>query len=418
LIIATLGDAVTNIENIVIVGAGQAASQAIHTLRQRAYKGSITLVGDEPYFPYQRPPLSKKYLASQLERERLLIRPVQFYVDHQVEPRLGQRALEIDRAGQRLRLENGTLIPYDTLLLATGSAPRRLTAPGSELEGVHVLRTIADVDGIRTQIGAGRRVVIVGGGYIGLEVAAICRELDIHVTVLEMADRVMNRVVCSPISSFYQTEHARHGVRIVCNARVQSIAADASGNRVRAVVTDDGTEYPADVVLVAVGVVPVDTLAAAAGIECSNGIVVDEYCRTSDPHIYAAGDCTNHPNIRYGRRVRLESVDNAFEQGASAALNMMGIPAVHDKVPWFWSDQYDIKLIIIGLCQGHDRVITRGSPEARSFSACYLQNGELLAVDTVNHPKDQMAARKLVAARAKLDLVKLCNADIPLRDCL
>jgi 3-phenylpropionate/trans-cinnamate dioxygenase ferredoxin reductase subunit len=409
---------VSNLENIVIVGAGQAASQAIRTLRHHGFKGSITLVGDEPYWPYQRPPLSKKYLAGQTERDRLLIRPVQFYTDQRVESRLGRRAEEIDRAGQRLRLDGGTSLPYDALLLATGSTPRKLSAPGADLEGVHVLRTIADVDGIRNQIGAGRRVVIVGGGYIGLEVAAVCRELGIDVTVLEMADRVMNRVVCSPVSSFYQAEHARHGVRIVCNARVQAIAANANGKGVRAVITDDGSEYPADVVLVGVGVVPVDLLASASGLECSNGIVVDEYCRTADPSIYAAGDCTNHPSLRYGRRLRLESVDNAFEQGASAALNMLGVPTVHNKVPWFWSDQYDIKLIIIGLCQGHDAVITRGDPESRSFTACYLQDGELTAVDTINSPKDQIAARKLVAARVRPDPAKLGNANIPLTDCM
>jgi 3-phenylpropionate/trans-cinnamate dioxygenase ferredoxin reductase subunit len=406
------------IQNIVIVGAGQAASQAIHTLRHRAYKGSITLVGDEPYYPYQRPPLSKKYLASQVERDRLLIRPAQFYADHGVDARLGKRAMLIDRAAQKVQLEDGAILPYDALLLATGSTPRKLTAPGADLEGVHVLRTIADVDGIRAHAAAGRRLVIVGGGYIGLEVAAIGRELGMDVTVLEMADRVMNRVVCSSISSFYQAEHAKHGVKIICHARVKAIGADESGRRARVVVCEDGSEYPADIVLVGVGVVPVDSLAAASGIECNNGIVVDEYCRTSDPLIYAAGDCTNHPSLRYDRRLRLESVDNAFEQGSSAALNILGIPTVHDKVPWFWSDQYDIKLIIIGLCTGHDSVVIRGDPAARSFSACYLRDGELIAVDTVNHPKDQMAARKLVALRVKPNLNKLADPDLPLKDCV
>jgi 3-phenylpropionate/trans-cinnamate dioxygenase ferredoxin reductase subunit len=405
------------IQNIVIVGAGQAASQAVHTLRHKGYKGSIALIGDEPYLPYQRPPLSKKYLASQMERDRLLIRPATFYADHGVEAHLGRRVTIIDRAAQKVQLDDGVILPYDALLIATGSTPRKLTAPGAELEGVHVLRTIADVDGIRAHAAAGGRLVIVGGGYIGLEVAASGRELGMEVTVLEMADRVMNRVVCSPISSFYQAEHAKHGVRIVCHARVKAIAADESGRKARAVVCEDGSEYPADIVIVGVGVVPVDALAAEAGLECSNGIVVDEYCRTSDPLIYAAGDCTNHPNLRYGRRLRLESVDNAFEQGASAALNMLGMSTVHDKVPWFWSDQYDIKLIIIGLCNDHDSVVTRGDPAKRSFSACYLRDGELIAVDTVNHPKDQMAARKLVGQRVKPDMNKLANPDIPLKDC-
>ena len=406
------------IQHVVIVGAGQAATQAIHTLRQKGYRGGIALIGDEPYLPYQRPPLSKKYLASQLERDRLLIRPAQFYADHGVDARMGRRATRIDRPARKVILDDGAILPYDALLLATGSTPRKLTAPGANLEGVHVLRTIADVDGIRAQASAGKRLVIVGGGYIGLEVAAIGREMGLDVTVLEMADRVMNRVVCSPISAFYQAEHEKHGVKIVCHARVKAIAADESGRKARAVGCDDGSEYPADVVLVGVGVVPLDSVAQEAGLECANGIVVDEYCRTSDPAIYAAGDCTNHPSLRYGKRLRLESVDNAFEQGASAALNMLGIPTVHDKVPWFWSDQYDIKLIIIGLCAEHDSVVTRGDPASRSFSACYLRNGELIAVDTINHPKDQMAARKLVAMRVKPDLNKLGNPDIPLKDCI
>jgi 3-phenylpropionate/trans-cinnamate dioxygenase ferredoxin reductase subunit len=193
---------------------------------------------------------------------------------------------------------------------------------------------------------------------------------------------------------------------------------EGSGNRVRAVVCEDGSEHPADIVLVGIGVVPEDQLARDAGLECENGIRVDQHCRTSDPHVFAAGDCTNHPSIHYGRHVRLESVDNAFEQGASAALNMLGTPTPHDKVPWFWSDQYDLKMIIVGLCQGHDAAVVRGSPAARSFSVCYLWRGELIAVDTVNQPKDQMAARKLVAARARLDPAKLADGTIPLKDCL
>jgi 3-phenylpropionate/trans-cinnamate dioxygenase ferredoxin reductase subunit len=276
---------------------------------------------------------------------------------------------------------------------------------------------MADVDRMRPELQSGARIVIVGGGYIGLEVAASCRELGLDVTVLEMAGRVMNRVVCPEISTFYETEHARHGVRIVCNARVSALTGDSNG-RVRYVVCEDGSEYPADIVLVAVGVGPVDDLASAAGLECSNGIVVDEYCRTSDPNIFAAGDCTNHPSLHYDRRVRLESVDNAFEQATSAAVNMTGPPAVHDKIPWFWSDQFDLKLIIIGLCGGHDSAVLRGSVAARSFTMCYLRNGELIAADTVNSPKDQMAARKLIAARARPNTDKLADANVPLQQCV
>jgi len=226
-------------------------------------------------------------------------------------------------------------------------------------------------------------------------------------------------VTCPQVSRFYQAEHARQGVQVTCGVQVEELEGDgAFVPRVRAVICEDGSAHEADVVLVGIGVSACDELAEAAGLECANGIVVDQHCRTSDPHIYAAGDCTSHPSIHYGRRVRLESVDNAFEQGSAAALNLLGTPTPHDKVPWFWSDQYDLKMIIVGLSQGYDEVVMRGSPDSRSFSACYLREGELIAVDTVNAPKDQMAARKLVAARARPDPKKLPELALPLKDCL
>ena len=403
-------------EQIVIVGAGQAAVQAIDTLRRKGFGGRIALVGEEPWLPYQRPPLSKKYLAGALERERLALRPAQFYSDHAVQPHLGRRAVEISRREQRVRLDDGSSLAYDALLLATGSRPRRPAIPGSELAGVHFLRTIADVTQIQADLVGRGRLAIIGGGYIGLEVAATARERGLEVTVFEMADRVMNRVTCPEISSFYQAEQQRHGVRVICNAKVSALAPAPDATRVRAVIAEDGSEHPADVVLIGVGVVAADELASSAGIECSNGIAVDEHCRTSDPQIFAAGDCTQHPNPHYGRRMRLESVDNAFEQGISAALNLLGTPTVHDKVPWFWSDQYDLKLVIVGICQGHDTVIVRGSPDARSFSACYLRGGELIAIDTVNQARDQIAARKLIAARARPHPDKLADPAVPLKD--
>jgi 3-phenylpropionate/trans-cinnamate dioxygenase ferredoxin reductase component len=403
-------------QRIVITGAGQAAVQAIDTLRRKGFTGQIVLVGDEPWLPYQRPPLSKKYLAGALERERLLLRPQHFYETHSIETRLGRRVEEISRGEQRLRLDDGSNLAYDALLIATGSRPRPLAAPGMELDGVHFLRTIADVDRIRASWGSGKRLVIVGGGYIGLEVAAVARESGLEVTVLEMADRVMSRVVCPQISAFYQAEHSRHGVPILCGAKVRALAADPGSRRVRAVVTEDGDEHAADCVVVGCGVLPAEDLAAASGLTCDNGVVVDDHCRTSDPVIFAAGDCTNHPSLHYGRRLRLESVDNAFEQGTSAALNMLGIETAHDKVPWFWSDQYDLKLIIIGVGQGYDAVVMRGDPAARLFSACYLRDGELIAVDTINSPKDQMAARKLIAARARPNPARLADPAVPLKD--
>ena len=406
------------LRQVVIAGAGQAAAQAIETLRRRGYDGRISLVGDEPEEPYQRPPLSKAFLAGTLERERLPIRLPQFYADHGIDLHLGRRIERLDRAAHRVRLDDGASLPYDALVLATGGQPRALAAPGCDLEGVYVLRTLADADILRRELRPGLRLVVIGAGYIGLEVAATSRKLGLEVTVLEMADRVMSRVVAAPLAAFFAAEHARQGVDVRCNTRVRALAAAAPGRRrVGSVICEDGASLPADLVLVAVGIAAAEQLAAAAGLPCANGIVVDEYCRTSDPQIYAAGDCANHPSLRYGRRVRLESVDNAFEQGTSAALNLLGITTVHDRVPWFWSDQFDLKLVIVGLAQEHDAVVLRGDPQTRSFSLCYLRGAELIAIDTVNRAKDQMAARKLIAARACVDPMRLADPDVPLKDC-
>jgi 3-phenylpropionate/trans-cinnamate dioxygenase ferredoxin reductase subunit len=402
-------------DRIVIIGAGQAAAQAVDTLRKKGHSGSLTVVGDEPYPPYQRPPLSKKYLAGTFERDRLIIRHDAFYAEHNVDTRWGRRALRLDRTAQRVELDDGAALPYDALLLATGSTPRKLNLPGADLAGAHYLRTIADVEHIRDDAARAKRAVIVGGGYIGLEVAATLRELGLAVTVIEMADRVMNRVVCEPVSRFYEAQHRAHGVDLLLNARLESLVA--GGNRVRAVRCSGVGDIDAELVVIGVGVTPVDDLARAAGLACDNGIVVDAHCRTSDPAIYAAGDCAQQTNKHYSVRVRLESVDNAFEQANTAALNMLGIATEHDKIPWFWSDQYDLKMVIVGLAQGHDQVVLRGDLAAKAFSACYLRAGELIAIDTVNHAKDQMAARKLIAARARPDPAKLADPSIALKDC-
>jgi 3-phenylpropionate/trans-cinnamate dioxygenase ferredoxin reductase component len=403
-------------QHIVIAGGGQAAVQAVDTLRRKGFSGTLTVVGDEPWAPYQRPPLSKKYLAGSLERERLLIRPAQYFGEHNVELRLGRRVSEILRREQRVRLDDGSLLAYDALLIATGSRPRPLAVPGAELAGVYLLRTVGDADRIRGDCARGRRLVIIGGGYIGLEVAATAHELGLDVTVLEMADRVMNRVTCAQLSAFYAAEHARRGVRVMCNEKVRGLAGDRHTGRVGTVLTESGAEHPADLVVVGVGVAPADELAVAAGLACENGILTDEHCRTSDDAIWAAGDCANHASRHYGRRLRLESVDNAFEQGTTVAHNLVGTPTLHDKVPWFWSDQYDLKLVIVGVCQGFDTAVTRGSPASRSFSVCYLRGGELVALDSVNAPKDQMAARKLIAAHARPNIDKLADPSIALKD--
>jgi 3-phenylpropionate/trans-cinnamate dioxygenase ferredoxin reductase component len=405
-------------QQIVIVGAGQAAAQTIDTLRRKGFTGGLTLIGDEPWLPYQRPPLSKKYLTGALERERLLLRPPHFYSEHRVQILSGRRVTDILRREQRVRLDDGALIAYDALVLTTGSRPRPLMVPGSDLAGVHYLRSIADADHIRAHCASGLRLVVIGGGYIGLEVAASARELGLEVVVLEMADRVMNRVTCGLLSSFYEAEHARHGVRIFCNEKVRALTGDARTGHVSAVLTENGPAHTADLVVVGVGVLPADDIASTAGLECVNGIVTDECCRTADEAIWAAGDCASHPSRHYGRRMRLESVDNAFEQGTTVGLNLLGTPVAHDKVPWFWSDQYDLKLIIVGVCQGFDDIVTRGSPASRSFSMCYLRAGELIALDSVNAPKDQMAARKLIAAHARPNLDKLADSSIALKDTL
>ena len=403
------------IEKVVVVGAGQAAAQCIETLRKNGFSGSIALVGDEPHLPYQRPPLSKKYLTGELGPDRLNLRHLPFYTEHQVQLHLGRRATQIDRTSREVFLDEGDRLRYDALVLATGSVPRRLTLPGSELAGVHYLKTIADADRLRSELVPGQRAVIIGGGYIGLEAAATLRQLGMEVTVLEMADRVMNRVVAEPVSRYYEAEHAGHGVRLLLRASVTALQGDAQG-RVRAVLSSAG-EIEAHLVIVGIGVLADDALARAAGLDCDNGVLVDEYCRSSDPSIYAIGDCSNHPSVHYGRRVRLEAVNNAFDQGSTAALNILGGAQRHDRVPWFWSDQYHHKLIIVGLSQGHDRMVLRGNPAQHSFSCCYLKDGELLAIETVNQPRDQMAARKLIAAHARLDPDKLADASIALKDC-
>jgi 3-phenylpropionate/trans-cinnamate dioxygenase ferredoxin reductase component len=401
---------------IVVVGAGQAAAQAIDTLRKKGHTGSITVVGDEPLPPYQRPPLSKKFLAGTFERDRLIIRHDAFYDEHNIDTRWGRKAVELDAVRRQVLLDDGIALTYDALLLATGSTPRKLMLPGAELTGVHYLRNIADVARIRADAHESKQAVIVGGGYIGLEVAATLREMGLGVVVLEAADRVMNRVVCEPVSRFYEAQHRSHGVEIELNARLEALIGDGANNRVTGARLAGGRTVPAQLVVVGIGVAPVDELARQAGLRCDNGIVVDQYCRTSDPNIYAAGDCARGPNKHYGVDIRLESVDNAFEQGTTAALNMLGIVSEHDKVPWFWSDQFDLKMVIVGLAQGHDEVILRGDPATKAFSACYLKGGELIAIDTINHTKDQMAARKLIAARARPDRAKLKDDKLALKD--
>jgi 3-phenylpropionate/trans-cinnamate dioxygenase ferredoxin reductase subunit len=410
----------TDLRNVVVVGAGQATAQFVEALRRRGYGGAISVFGEEPWLPYQRPPLSKKYLAGGLPVDRLQLRQAAFYAEQKVDLHLGQTVTRLERSARQVRLADGSAHPYDALVLATGSRPRSLPLPGVDLGGVHVLRSIADADALRADAlraldrPAGRAVIL-GGGYVGLEVAATLRQLGLEVTVLEVAERVMNRVVAEPVSRWYEAEHARRGVDIRLGARPLALEGDTEG-RVRAVVTAAGT-LPADVVVLGVGVLPNDGLAQDAGLPCDNGIQVDEHCRTADPAIHAIGDCTNHPSVHYGGRVRLESVDNAVEQANTAAADLLGIEARHERVPWFWSDQYEHKLVIVGLSQGHDQVVLRGDPASGAFSCCYLRGGELLAIDTINVAKDHLAARKLIPARLRPDPSRLADPSIALKDC-
>jgi 3-phenylpropionate/trans-cinnamate dioxygenase ferredoxin reductase subunit len=403
------------ISTILIIGGGQAGAQAIDTLRREGFGGRVTLICDESQLPYQRPPLSKKYLSGEMAADRLLFRHRAFYDEHKIELKLGRRAVRIDAAARQVELADGEILAYDRLLLCLGAESRRLTCPGATLAGVHYLRSLEDVTPIQAGFKARARVVIIGGGYIGLETAATCRKMECGVTVLEMADRLMNRVVAPCVSAYFAGEHRNHGVQILCDMRVTRLEGDG---RVERVICADGSSHAADLVVVGVGAVAATALASSAGLACDNGIVVDEYCRTSDAAIFAAGDCTNHPSPRYGRRVRLESVDNAFEQAKTAALNLLDRPVAHDRVPWFWSDQYDNKLLIVGLPQDYDRQVLRGDPASRSFSVCYLKGRELLAVEAINHSKDYMAARKLIADRSLLDPQKLANGELALKEAI
>jgi 3-phenylpropionate/trans-cinnamate dioxygenase ferredoxin reductase subunit len=398
-------------EHLVIVGGGQAAAQAVQSLRQGNYSGAITLIGDEPYPPYQRPPLSKKYLAGDLERERLFLRPLAFYAEKQVALETGRRVEELDLGARRVRLDDGRQLDYTRLLLATGSRVRRLDVPGAHLPGIHYLRSIADVDGFAAALRPGASVVLVGAGFIGLEVAAVAVQRGCKVTVIEGAERVMSRAVSPAVADFYVAAHTGAGVAFHLGATVRAFEGAA---RVTGVTTAAGHTVACDVAIVGIGVVPNVELAADAGLACDNGIVVDEFARTTDPNVVAAGDCTNHPIPPHGRRVRLESVPNAVHQARVAAATLLGTPVAYSEVPWFWSDQYDLKLQIVGLSTGYDEVVLRGDPATRSFAAFYLAAGELLAVDAINKPREFLAGKRLVAARARVAAAQLADASFDL----
>lgn len=398
-------------ETYIIVGAGHGGSRAADCLRRAGFKGHLVLLGDEPYLPYQRPPLCKKYLVNGAPLDRLVLRHKAFYDRSNIDLRLSSRVTQIDPLRQSVELAEGGEVAFDKLLLCLGSRARTLEVAGEDLANVHVLRGLDDARAFRAALAPGRRLVIIGAGYIGLETAATARELGLDVTVIELADRPLARVASPVVAEFYRRRHSEAGVKFLFNTRVIGFSG---ATFVEAIRTADGQEIPADAVVISVGTIPNTELAAAAGLVCDNGIVVDEYCRTSDPNIYAAGDCTHHPNIRYGRRVRLESIDNALEQARVAASGMCGREALHAHVPWFWSDQYETKLQIAGLSEGFDELVVRGEPERGVFSVWSLRGSELLSVEAVNLPLEFMQAGKWIAEHKQLDARYLTDAAIPL----
>jgi 3-phenylpropionate/trans-cinnamate dioxygenase ferredoxin reductase subunit len=411
----------TNSESpaVVIVGAGHATAELVTALRQASYSGRIVAVGDEAHLPYQRPPLSKAYLSGEATLDSLYLKSRSTYEKAQIEFLLGTRVDAIDRKSRRVVLSDGSSIEYTNLVLNTGGRARRLNVPGADraerLSNFGYVRRIDDIDRLRRHMQAGLRLVIIGGGYIGLEVAALAIKRGMQVTVLEALPRVLARVTAPEISAFYERIHRAAGIDIRTGVEVTGFEFDLSKDVVSAVVCGDGTHVPADVVVAGIGLIPNTELAQSAGLAVENGIIVDEYARTSDPDIYAAGDCTNHPSVLYGRRVRLESVPNAVEQARTAAAALCGKQRPHNAVPWFWSDQYHLKLQMAGLSQGYDQLVVRGSTGNESFAAFYLQQGRVISADTVNRPQEFLIAKRLVAETAAIDPKLLADESLPLK---
>ncbi len=394
-------------ETCVIVGASHAAAQLALSLRQEGWQDSIIVIGDEAHLPYHRPPLSKAFLSGEKDVEGILIRPESIYAKHDIAFKLNTRVTGIDHDNQLLTFDNGEQLTYDRLALCTGSRARRIPLPGSKLPGVCYLRDIRDVEAIKQRVSQGKKAVIVGGGYIGLETASVLKKLGMEVTVLEMMDRVLQRVIAAEVSEFFTRVHTEEGVTIKTGMVVTAIEGK---QEVHAVLCQDGTRFAADLVIIGAGSVPNVELAETANLKVDNGILVDEFGTTSDPHIFAAGDCTNHHNPILGRRLRLESVPNATDQAKAVAAAICGKQKAYAAHPWFWSDQYDIKLQIAGLNQGYDQVIIRGDQKSsRSFVAWYLKEGQLLAADCINRPREFIVTKQILANKAPVDPVILAD---------
>ena len=381
---------------VVIVGAGHAGYQTAESLRREGYKEPIVLIGDEPYAPYHRPPLSKAYLLGETDKERLKFRTIDYYLEHGIDLWLSVSVSAIDRTARRVVLGDGKHIPYDDLVLATGARVRKLTVAGSDLKGVYYLKTLSDIESIEARLEFAKNIVIIGGGFIGLEFAAVAQKLKKTVTILEVSPRILGRVVSPELSLFFSSLHESQGTKVICDIEVVEIVGN--GETVSAVIGGDCREYKADIVLIGIGVTPNIELAATAELACKKGIIVDEHSQTEDAHIYAAGDCTSYLHPFVGKPVRLESVQNANDQGRSAAAAIANNPKPYVTIPWFWSIQYDVKLQLVGLREGCDETVQSGKMAANNFSLFHFRNRQLRAVESVNRPIDHIQTRKILAA--------------------
>lgn len=399
---------------VLIIGAGHAGGTAAALLRQYGHAGPIVLAGEEAAAPYQRPPLSKAWLKGEAGLDDLLLRPESFYVEQAIDLRLGVTATAVDAAARTVAFSDGTIETYDVLVLATGSTARRLPVPGGDDPSLLELRTLKDAERLKAVLGPGRRLAVVGGGYVGLEAAASARALGADAVVIERMDRVLARVASQTLSDFFTALHRAHGVEILTSAEAQSLEARSLEDGV--VRLADGRTIQADAILVGIGAQSCDGLAATAGLACDNGVVVDEQARTSDPAIFAIGDVTNRPvPVHDGARHRLESVPNALEQAKQAAAAIVGRPAPTPEVPWFWSDQYDVKLQIAGLPFGADRQVVRGDPTAPGFAVFHLQGQRLLCVEAVNAPAEFMGGRLLIGKATPVDAERLADAAVSMK---
>eukprot|EP01037_Dinobryon_pediforme_P011255 gene11255-11341_t len=402
--------------DVVIVGAGHGGAQVAIALRQNGFAGSITVIGREPELPYERPPLSKDYLAREKTFERIMIRPAAFWADKMIDFVLGREVVAVDPVAKTVTTDDGAVIGYGSLVWATGGDARRLTCDGHDLAGVHAVRTRADADRLMAELDAGaKRAVVIGGGYIGLEAAAVLTKFGVHVTLLEALPRVLARVAGEALSEFYQAEHRAHGVDLRTDVAVTAL--EGADGKVTGVRLANGDVLPAEIVIVGIGIIPAVAPLLAAGAEGGNGVLVDDLCRTSLPDVHAIGDCAAHANgYADGAVIRLESVQNANDQGTTVARLLTGNPVPYKAVPWFWSNQYDLRLQTVGLSIGHDATVTRGDPATRSFSVIYLKQGRVIALDCVNMVKDYVQGKKLVELGAVIAPDRLADTATPLKE--